>query len=219
MNDVPTYAWPVAIATIVLALIQLVKSDKIPITIPARAKPWVALGLGILGAGAAAIISGRSVLEAILTGIAGGAAAPGLFDLGATIKSPPSAPPSDQERPTDPPAQPPADPPMGEDVTPRTGGAARLALAMIFALVAFGCGAGADVMRVVRVSSEVIVRAEPCLVAQYEAQQMACLDLPFDDQQTCIDGVREAWKPIVEALGELRDARCSIEPKKCEAAK
>lgn len=69
-------------------------------------------------------------------------------------------------------------------------------------------------------SSEVIARAEPCLVMQYEAQQEDCLDEPTDEaRRACVARVREAWRPVVDALGELRDARCSLEPKKCEAAK
>ena len=97
-------------------------------------------------------------------------------------------------------------------------GLATLCLGMLFALVAFGCGAAEKVQRVVQMSSEVIVRAEPCLVVQYEMQQEDCLKLePVDEARACVDRVKATWKPIVDALVELRTVRCEIEPEKCEA--
>lgn len=227
MNEIPKYAWPVTIALIVLALIQLVKSDKVPITIPSRARPWVALTLGILGGAAAAIVAGRPLLEALITGITGGTGSIGLFELGNSVKapSPPPPGPSDQERPTEPPAPPRPDLPQASRTLWITdpflfGGPVKVAFGLLFALVAFGCGAVEKVQHVVQMSSEVIARAEPCLVIQYEAQQEDCLKLEsVDEARACVARVKATWKPIVDALVELRTVRCEIEPAKCPASK
>lgn len=96
----------------------------------------------------------------------------------------------------------------------------RLLASLLFALVAFGCGAVEKVQHVVQMSSEVIARAEPCLVVQYEMQQEACLEKPSDEERrTCVASVKATWKPIVDALVELRAVRCEIEPEKCEASR
>lgn len=95
-----------------------------------------------------------------------------------------------------------------------------MCLGMLFALVAFGCGAMQKVEHVVQMSSEVIARAEPCLMLQYEQAQVECLDLESTDAaRACVDSVKATWKPIIDALGELRDVRCGLEPAKCEAGK
>lgn len=109
---------------------------------------------------------------------------------------------------------PPEDPPAG------AAPPGSLILGATFALLAFGCGAGVDVMRVAQVSAEIIARAEPCLMAQYESQQEACLTLHTEaEQRGCVADVRTMWKPIIDGLVELRTVRCEVEPVKCEVEK
>lgn len=80
-----------------------------------------------------------------------------------------------------------------------------------------GCGA-AQLQEIAQVSSEIVARAEPCLVAQYGLEQDRCLDeLDGVEEDTCIARVREAWAPIIAGLVELRTVRCEIEPAKCPA--
>lgn len=80
----------------------------------------------------------------------------------------------------------------------------------------FGCGAAQETLRVVRVSSEVIAVAEPCLVAAYEVEQRKCLELAtLTEAEACVARVRAAWDPIEEAFATLRSARCAVEPTKC----
>lgn len=133
-------------------------------------------------------------------------------------------PKADDDEPKDPPE----DPPSGSAAPPSTvvmppsdnasSGLLRVAFAMFAALALAGCGAMQKVEHVVQLSSEVIARAEPCLMLQYEQAQVACLDLPSTDAaRACVDSVKVTWKPIIDALGELRDVRCGLEPAKCEA--
>lgn len=94
----------------------------------------------------------------------------------------------------------------------------RVGLALVFALVAFGCGAAQQVEHVVQVSSQIIERAEPCLMVQYEAAQRQCLELPTDaERRGCVADARAVWKPVIDSLGELRTVRCGLEPQKCAA--
>jgi hypothetical protein len=79
-----------------------------------------------------------------------------------------------------------------------------------------GCS---PLQHVVQVSSEVIAAAEPCLVAQYKAAQEQCLTDPdVTKAEACVKAVRATFAPIAQALGELRDTRCPLEPAKCEGA-
>lgn len=82
-----------------------------------------------------------------------------------------------------------------------------------------GCGAATETLRVVRVSSEVIAIAEPCLVTAYELEQRKCLELvTLAEAEACVARVRAAWDPIEQAFTELRAARCAMEPAKCAAS-
>jgi hypothetical protein len=86
---------------------------------------------------------------------------------------------------------------------------------ILFALLAFGCSAA---QQVAQISAEIIQRAEPCLVAQYELAQEQCLELhTVEEQRGCVADVRLMWKPVIDGLVELRTVRCEIEPAKCGA--
>lgn len=143
-----TYSVPMAIALVVMLLVQLVKSDKIPIDIPARARPWVAIGLALAAAIATRVIQGIDVGAAVIEGLGAGLTSIGIFEAGSSVKpgAPPAppAPPSDRDAKTDPPAAPPADPPLASRVLWITdpflfGGPVRVLFSIAFALLAFGC--------------------------------------------------------------------------------
>lgn len=91
-----------------------------------------------------------------------------------------------------------------------------LVLALLFVLA--GCGAVEPVVHLVQVEGRLVTAAEPCLVSAYHAEQQACVD-DSKTPEACVAEVRTRWKPVIEALAEEHDARCTIEPAKCPAVK
>lgn len=110
------YGVPGLIALAVMLVVQLVKSDKIPIDIPPRARPWVAMGLALASAIAAGIAQGLPAGQAISQGLIAGLSSIGLFETAATVKK-------------------------KDDGTPPSSSAGPLIGGMLFALLAFGCSA------------------------------------------------------------------------------
>lgn len=71
------HQWPVLAALAIGLIVRLVKSGKLtlPVTVPARYRPWLSLGLGAASGVAQAIVMGTPWRDAIIGGIASGAAA------------------------------------------------------------------------------------------------------------------------------------------------
>lgn len=84
-------------------------------------------------------------------------------------------------------------------------------------LIVFGCSAAKDVTHVVAVSSDIIAVAEPCIVAAYRQEQLACVaDHPGKAAaEKCVADVRAKYQPIENEVGDLRGLRCTLEPLKC----
>lgn len=106
------------------------------------------------------------------------------------------------------------DPP---DDPPTAAAPGAVVLGSVLVALLAGCSAA---QQVAQLSAEIIRRAEPCLMAQYEAQQEQCLELHSDaERRGCVADVQAGWKPIIDGLVELRTVRCEIEPAKCEGEK
>lgn len=69
--------WPMVAALVIWVIVRALKSERIPIDVPARWRPWLALGLGIAAGASESFIAGAPLLEALIGGLgaAGGAIA------------------------------------------------------------------------------------------------------------------------------------------------
>lgn len=93
----------------------------------------------------------------------------------------------------------------------------KILLAMLFALLAFGCGLPADVLDSVKAANEVIVISEPFTEAGYKALLDKCVrDAKTEaDGSACIDREERRWSTYVDGLDTVRRYRCKLEPQKC----
>lgn len=137
MDPVQTYTPLAIIAVAVTLLIQLLKSDKIPITIPPRFQPLAAVVFSLIAMIATRIAQGLPVGRAVFEGLLAAMGAVGIFEASSSITKPPSDPPAPK-----PPTS--ALPPEGP-YRQSGDGALRVAISMLFALVAFGCSSVAVV--------------------------------------------------------------------------
>lgn len=102
MNQIlQQYSVPTLIAFGVLLVIQLLKSEKIPITIPARLQPLAAVGLALVAAIATGVAQGKPIGQALVDGLMGGIGSTGLFEFGSKLmpasngsSGPPASPPT-----------------------------------------------------------------------------------------------------------------------------
>lgn len=136
------YSLPAIFALGIMLLIYLLKSERIPINIPAAWQPLVATatGLGLLIA--TRIAQGFTIGRAIFDGLLAGLGAVGMSEVVKQAKGPPSDPP--------PPPKAPGSSLPKDDPLKTSGGTlrvfvdwpvARAGAAMLFALLAFGCTA------------------------------------------------------------------------------
>lgn len=66
---------------VVAVLVQLSKLPKISKLIPAIIRPWVAVGLGIIGGILTSVGTGTGLMQAVLSGVLAGLASTGLFEF------------------------------------------------------------------------------------------------------------------------------------------
>lgn len=80
-----------------------------------------------------------------------------------------------------------------------------------------GCADVQKVADVVKVESQIIVAAEPCLVEEYKREQEQCLTDHADraGATACVTAVRLRWHELESSVSSLRTLRCTIEPDKC----
>lgn len=90
---------------------------------------------------------------------------------------------------------------------------------LILAAFLWGCTAGEKVVRVVDSGAKAIAIVEPVLRASYHQVQLMCLAEYADTNEAarCVERARVRWAPILEALGDYRDAYCAVLPDRCEA--
>ena len=74
--------WVLTGALGVIALLAIVRRAGLLGAMPPRYLPAVAVALGVLGAVAAALVEGRSPVEAVITGLVAGSSAVGLHQAG-----------------------------------------------------------------------------------------------------------------------------------------
>jgi hypothetical protein len=138
----------VALAALVIwSLVSLLKSDRIPIDIPPRLRPWLAFALGQTFAVLEVVLQGTPARQAVIQGVyatvlaiggqeLGGAAGPAI--LGALRKGAPPA-------------------------------------LLLCLTVIVGCsGATAELQQFAEASRDIIEAADPCFVAQQEKQLEDC---------------------------------------------
>jgi hypothetical protein len=87
------------------------------------------------------------------------------------------------------------------------------------AMAASGCAAGQNVVKVAEAGVRLGRVAGPILVGAYESVQRECLLLEAPEQAPCVAEVRERWRPIREALADLHDAWCAVDPEAPECVK
>lgn len=138
--------WPIVAAALIWFVIRLLKSERIPLDVPARVRPWLAVALGIASGVAESFVSGTPLVDALLGGLVAGA---GAIATQETLV-PAAKVVRDSLRP----------PPM-----------ALLAFAFVF----FGCGGAAQKFEAVAHSArDVAVVAEACSFAAKEQAMLAC---------------------------------------------
>jgi hypothetical protein len=72
--------WPMVAAALIWMVVRALKSERIPLDVPARARPWVALGLGVIAGACESVLGGVPLGDALLAGLGAGLAASGLHE-------------------------------------------------------------------------------------------------------------------------------------------
>lgn len=208
---------PIVLALFSLLVIEVCKSDAVPINIPAKWRPLSATVLGLATTFASQVAMGALLAQALVTSLLTGLGSVGAYELVTKLtgsaKKPPGAPQTPQDGSKGPDA--------GKPPSDGLGGPARWLLAATFALVAVGCGGiplekWEKVMGIVRDSSTLLTISEPCIMKKRQLELEDCLAKPTDDgRRACTVDVQARWKGTVELLGTVRDGRCSLEPEKC----
>lgn len=171
----------VALAALVIwSLVSLLKSDRIPIDIPPRLRPWLAFGLGQTFAVLEVVLQGTPARQAVIQGIYATVLAIGGQELGGSA---------------------------GPAILGALKRGAPPAL-LLFVSVLVGCsGATAEVARYAEASRDILAAAEPCFVAQQQAQLEAC-----KADEACLARVSDVWGPIKRSLTVAHDVWCTLAP-------
>ena len=83
--------------------------------------------------------------------------------------------------------------------------------ALILSLCLLACGCSiAEMGKAMKAGRTVVNAAEPCFVAQQQAQLETC-----DHDPPCEREVKEAWKPVADALDEFRALWCKVDDSEC----
>lgn len=176
--------WLAILALLVWCTVAFLKSDHVPVFIPPRARPILALVLGQVFAGLTAVMGGMSWPAALATGLLATMSAIGVQEIKNALKP---------SKPLEPPTGPVA-----------TSGVVVLALLAFAALT--GCGLPAKVETALEASRDVAVFAESCAV---EAQGLA---LDRCETEVCRAEVKAAFVPIADALDLLHGLWCGLSP-------
>lgn len=71
----------------------------------------------------------------------------------------------------------------------------------------YGCSGAQDLAKYAEAGRDVVERAEPCLVAQKEADVGAC-----NGDAICLARVKDRWDPIADALDLMHSTWCKVSP-------
>lgn len=203
MDPVQTYTPMAIIAVAVTLLIQLLKSDKIPITIPPRFQPLAAVVFSLIAMVSTRIAQGLPVGRAVFEGLLAAMGAVGIFEASSSITKPPSDPPAPK-----PPTS--ALPPEGP-YRQSGDGALRVAISMLFALVAFGCSAVAIVDGAVH-TANMAAKGEKLatpILDKLCAEPMTALALepPSDARRKAFDDLTAHCDPLEGAYRQVHADR------------
>lgn len=192
LDAIKAHAWPIVAAIVVGFLVRLVKSDKIPIDVPPRFRPLLAVGLGVVSAICEAVIMGTPVVQAAIGGLASAIAAIGGHDV--LIEAI-----------------------FGgkEPSVKASGGVVGGILAAILALSqASGCAAYADEMKKLEsglvVANEAVLALEACSASSVAHSLKACEQLTGDDRVQCVEMVDQASEGVRRVVEAWRHIRCDV---------
>jgi hypothetical protein len=197
--------WPMVAAALIWLVVRALKSERIPLNVPARARPWVALGLGVVAGVCESVLGGVALGDALLAGLGAGLAASGLHESlveslrhgREPLSIPPPAlvdPPRESRRP-----------PPGDGPSSGTGGVT----ITIMALALAGCGASGPIREVEALAHsarDVAQVAEVCAFNAKEAEMAKC----HDDR--CKAEVLARYAPLADMLDRLHSAWCTVSP-------
>jgi hypothetical protein len=203
------YGIPALIALGVTLLLQLLKSNRIPVTIPPRWRPWVAMLLAMVGTVAAGVAQGLPIGQALAQGLGSGLTSIGLFEAAATVTPTPT--PAEKLK---------TSVERGEtsleelyetmkDVKPSRGPGIGPTIAggMLFALVAFGCaGLPPEAAKGVEDISRGVSRADEGSRELYAFALSLCPD------DACQAKLERLADPVIDGFQAIRIAWCAIKP-------
>lgn len=185
LSAVRDHAWPIVAAVVIGGLVRMVKSDAIPINVPARWRPVLALGLGLASGACDAIIRGTSWQEALGMGLLSSFVAMGGHDVliealrgGAEVSA------------------------------PKAGGGAAVFIVAVLSAALSGCAGGLqDAATALNAADDIATEAQPCLAAERKRLLEQCgVDL------VCQETVKARFAEIADAYDALHGAWCLLVP-------
>ena len=182
---VKSHAWPIVAAVVIGGLVRMVKSDAIPINVPARWRPVLALGLGLASGACDAIIRGTSWQEALGMGLLSSFVAMGGHDVLIHAMR------------------------DGEEVSaPKAGGGALVLIVAVLSAALSGCGASLqDAANGLNAANDIATEAQPCLAAERAKLLEQCgVDL------VCQETVKARFAVLAEAYDSFHESWCAIVP-------
>jgi len=165
-------------ALVVWALVALLKSSLVPIDFAPRSRPYLALLLGQAYTMLEAIVLGTPWGMAVVLGVVATTTAIGGQELGSAAKT--SSPPP---------------------------GAVGVLLVLALGGAASGCGAAQSFEQLAHASRDVLVVAEPCMVAAKQLEEAKC-----DGHPACVADVKARWRPVADALDRVHFYWCELTP-------
>lgn len=185
LSAVRDHAWPIVAAVVIGGLVRMVKSDAIPITVPARWRPVLALGLGLASGACDAIIRGTDWHEALGMGLLSSFVAMGGHDVliealrgGAEVSA------------------------------PKAGGGALALIVAVLSAALSGCAGGLqDAANALNAANDIATEAQPCLIAERDRQIKNC---GFDVR--CQSAVDVRFDAIADAYDIFKAAWCTVAP-------
>lgn len=203
--------WPMVAAAAIWLFVRAMKSERIPIDIPARVRPWVAIGLGVASGAAEAFIAGQPLVEALVVGAGAGLMASGFhesFVESARRGHEPLSvrPPALLDAPRES-RRPPPDDDLGGPKAPPSIVTLSILVLTFAGCAGLGCGGAAAKFEAVAHSArDVAVVAEACSFAAKEQAMAEC------KTDACKADVLRKYAPIADVLDAFNESWCAVEP-------
>ncbi len=185
IEAIKAHAWPIVAAVVIGGLVRMVKADTIPINVPPRWRPVLALGLGLVSGACDAIIRGTAWQEALGMGLLSSFVAMGGHDvLIEALRG-------------------------GQEVSaPKAGGSALAVVVAVLSAALSGCGASLkDAGDAMNAANDIASAAQPCLVAERDRLIKECgVDL------RCQEIVNARFDEIAKAYDLFHESWCALVP-------